>query len=103
MTWWTDYWKKRDSAGGHFAWGFVIAAVAVRLGASDLMAVGYSFVAGILWEVGPEVAFWLAWKLSLIDKQTAQSWRARAWDVTPWLFGGFAQAALWWFTRGGNQ
>jgi hypothetical protein len=100
MTWWRDFWRKPSSTASHFAWGFVIAAAAVRFGASDLLAVGLALLGGIVWEVVPELCLSAAHKLDWIARPTAILWRARAWDVTPWLLGGFAQAILWWLTKG---
>lgn len=96
MSWWGDFWRKPESASSHFAWGFAFAAVAVRIGASDLLAVALAFALGIVWEVLGEIVSWLAWELRLVPKPAAKAWHARAWDVTPFLLGGFGLAFLWW-------
>lgn len=96
MSWWRDFWKKPESASSHFAWGFIAAAIAERMGASDLLAVAIAFALGILWEVLGEVVCWIAYQFHWLQKSPAKAWHARAWDVTPFLLGGFALAFLWW-------
>lgn len=100
MSWWTDFWRKPESASSHLAWGFVIATLLSWCGLSTTLCLIVVWAWGVLWEVVPELSLWLAWKMGRVSRPTAKAWHARAWDVTPWFLGALFQlGSSWWIGR----